>query len=184
MQIEIISIAVALLLLLILMSVSIYLLFLSVSWLYGAPYVPIKSKELTQILETVKMPSRGLIIDLGCGDGRVLKQAVEMYGVRGIGYDVNPFVLAFARLRSRTRQDITYYRKDIRNADLFQADVIFLFLFPKIIGELKTKFLHETKHDVIFISHAFKIPYLDDFTETVFEGKTFKTYIYNRRKIG
>jgi len=181
MPIEVISLTAAALLLLILISTSVYTIFLIISWFAGAPYVPTKKKDIEKLLSHVKMKKGELMIDLGCGDGRILRAAAAKYGVRGIGYDVNALVIHFAKIRGRFQNlPLTFERKDIREIDYSQADIIYLYLFPKIILELQERFDTNTKKSVTIISHAFKIPLLEKMLVETIDDKSFKTYVYKR----
>jgi cyclopropane fatty-acyl-phospholipid synthase-like methyltransferase len=44
-----------------------------------------------------------VVVDLGCGDGRIVVAAAKKYGCRAVGYDFDPERVRLARARSRTR---------------------------------------------------------------------------------
>ena len=48
--------------------------------------------------DAVPMKPGQLLVDLGCGDGRVLRMASKRYGVKTIGYEVNWMAYLIARL--------------------------------------------------------------------------------------
>ena len=64
----------------------------------GALFVPTSRVRVRAILDAVPMTENQLLVDLGCGDGRMLREAELRYGVRGIGYELNPFAYLKARL--------------------------------------------------------------------------------------
>lgn len=70
--------------------------------LFGAPYVPTLNKELQQAFdELYKLDDQDVVVDLGSGDGRVLREAAKR-GARGFGYELNPLLVVFSKLRLRT----------------------------------------------------------------------------------
>jgi len=56
----------------------------------GAMYVSTSQVRISSFIQAVPMSPGQLLIDLGCGDGRVLRQVQKAYGARTIGYEVNP----------------------------------------------------------------------------------------------
>lgn len=170
--------------LLLLMGVSVYLISLSYSWLKGAPYVGTQNKEINEILKKAKPKKEQLFIELGCGDGRVVKNAVRNYKVTGIGVDINPFLIWFCKINSRIQgiQNIKFYCKDVLTVDISRADIIYIFLFPSLVKKLQDKILHKSKKNAIIISHGFKIGYLSEFLFEIRNGKKFNTYYYRITK--
>src|SRR2546430_1974635 len=56
--------------------------------LCGAPYVPTMPRYLDELIKISEAREGHLLIDLGAGDGRLLRAAAK-HGIRGIGYEVN-----------------------------------------------------------------------------------------------
>ena len=55
----------------------------------GAPYLPILARNTSSVIDLAEAKSGETLIDLGSGDGRLLKQAAER-GLFAIGYEINP----------------------------------------------------------------------------------------------
>ena len=53
------------------------------------PFVPSTNYTAEKVVEFLKLNRRDKLIDLGCGDGRILFKAVEMTSCKGIGIDIN-----------------------------------------------------------------------------------------------
>lgn len=166
--------------LLILMGVSFYLISLSYSWLKGAPYVGTQNKEIDELLKKAKLKKNQIFLELGCGDGRVVKHAVWNYNVRGIGIDINPVLIWYCQISSKLRdiKNISFLCKDVLNVDLSRADIIYIFLFPSLVKKLQDKILHKTKKNVLIISHGFKIDYLSKYIIAKRKGTKFETFYY------
>src|SRR5450759_4305815 len=54
------------------------------------PYVPSPDVVVKAMLKLAAVTKSDTVIDLGCGDGRIVVTAALEYGARGIGYDLNP----------------------------------------------------------------------------------------------
>lgn len=161
-----------------------YAVFSLYSWLKGAPYVPTNNQEIETILKQAQLQTGQYFLELGCGDGRVLRKAAEQYGVKGKGVDINPLVLKFAQIKASLKKlkDIQFTNEDVRKTELSQADVIYIFLFPELVSQIRDNLLNNTKQQAMIIAHGFKIPFLQDYLDKTIEGKKFRTYFYIMKK--
>ena len=178
--IEVLYLLVLIIELVFLISASLYLISLIYSWLKGAPYVATQKKTIKSILKNAKIRDGQHIIELGCGDGRFLLAVARQYKITGLGVDINPLPIIKARILARLQKviSVSFQVQDIRKTDLIEADVVYIFLFPKLIQSLKNQLLEKTKRGVLIISHGFKIDYLDTYLVKIFKGEKFKTYFY------
>ncbi len=78
--------------------------FVSLAILYlllqGAPYVPAKAKGIDQAFMMMKLPAGSTVVDLGCGDGRVLITAARR-GYKAVGIEIHPLFWLIAWIRTR-----------------------------------------------------------------------------------
>lgn len=162
-------------------SFCIYTFSLLFSSFMGSPYVPTKNKEIDEILKQAHLKKNQLFMELGSGDGRVVRRAVQQYGVKGIGVDINALLVSFSRVKTKFSKirNISFYAKNIMDVDLRNADVLYLFLMPELIKKLTPKLEKELKTGTLIISHGFKIEawqgkYLTDTISHV----PFPTYYY------
>jgi len=161
-------------------SIASYLAGLLYSSLKGAPYVPTEKKVIDEMLKAAELKKGQLFLELGSGDGRIVCRAVKKYGVRGLGVEVNPLLVQNARLQARLQKlaGVKFVKQNIFNADLKSAEVIYLFLMPKLIKELFPKFQKEIKKGALVISHGFKIENWENKLAHVIRTKPFPTYYY------
>ena len=125
----------------------------------GALYVSTSRVRISAFLEAVPMRAGQLLVDLGCGDGRVLRKARSRYGVRAIGYELNPFAYFKARLLCLGLKGIVIRRRNFWKADLSDADVIFCYLFPDVMKNLSAKLRsEELKSGALIVSCNFALP--------------------------
>ena len=99
------------------------------------------------------------VVDLGCGDGRILIRAEKEFHAKAEGYEISRFVWFFAQInRFLHRSKIQLHRKDFFQANLCKADVVFCYLLPSVMQQLSPKFRKELKKGCRVISASFKIP--------------------------
>ena len=127
----------------------------------GALYVSTSHRRIAALLDAVPMSSQQLFVDLGCGDGRVLRQAVRRYGVMAMGYEVNWLAYLKARLLCMGKRPLTIYRRDFWKADLSAADVVFCYLYPDVLKRLAPKLASELKPGALIVSANFTLPGFD-----------------------
>lgn len=149
----------------------------------GAPYVPTRKKEILNFLNEVVFKKGKLFLELGCGDGRVVRTAVKEFGVKGLGVDVNPVLILWARILSKlTKTPHTEFKvENILKTDFSKADYIYLFLMPELIVKIEEKLKKETKKNAILISHGFRIIGLEKYRYHTLHHKPFPTYYYRMK---
>ena len=64
----------------------------------GALYVSTSGPRISAFMDAVPMKAGQLLVDIGCGDGRVLRQAQKRYGVKALGYELNLLAYLQAKL--------------------------------------------------------------------------------------
>ena len=123
---------------------------------YWATPQPVVDK----MLEIVRVKASDVIYDLGCGDARSLVTAAERYGASGIGFDIDPRLVAEARenVRSHGVENLVRIEQaNIFTLDLSPADVIFLYITPRFNLRLVPQF-ERMRPGSRIISHEFEIP--------------------------
>ena len=68
---------------------------------FGPPAVPTPSKIIKEVLKEISPQKDDFFIDLGSGTGRVVKTVVREYGVKGLGVEINPLFVWWARLTAK-----------------------------------------------------------------------------------
>jgi SAM-dependent methyltransferase len=125
--------------------------------LFGAPYLPTLSKQVTISLDLLDLKPGQTMLELGCGDGRVLIAAAER-GWKAVGYELNPILAFVAWVRTRK-----YGRRvQVRCRDFWVAkwpvtEGIFGFILPRYMSKLHKKVIQESHRPVKVVSFAFTI---------------------------
>jgi SAM-dependent methyltransferase len=125
---------------------------------YGAPYLPTLTPQVTTALKLVDLKPGQTLLELGCGDGKVLIAAAKA-NLQVVGYELNPVMAFIAWLRTRRyRRQVTVVWANVWTAKWPPADGIFVFLLPKFMKKLDTKVMQTYDKPVKLVSFAFKIP--------------------------
>jgi hypothetical protein len=126
--------------------------------LFGAPYLPTLKNQIKASLELADLKAGDHLIELGCGDGRVIIAAAKQ-GVRVTGYELNPLLALVCWLRTRRyHKDVKIVWGDFWKKDWPETDAIFVFLLDKYMKKLDKKIIQNVSKPVKLVSFAFKIP--------------------------
>jgi Cyclopropane fatty acid synthase and related methyltransferases len=120
-------------------------------------FVPTPMAAVKRMLELAEIQPGDLVYDLGCGDGRIVVAAAVRHGVKAVGVEINPERVAESRERARAAGVESLV--EIRQADIFdlnldQADVVFLYLTPRLNERLMPQ-LRRLKRGARIISYEF-----------------------------
>jgi ribosomal protein L11 methylase PrmA len=124
----------------------------------GALFVSTSRVRIRAFIKAVPMKAGQMIVDLGCGDGRILRLAQKHYNVRAIGYEVNLMAYLKARVLSFGINDIEIRRRDFWSANLSDADVVFCYLYPDVLKKLSAKLKATLKPGAVIVSCNFILP--------------------------
>ncbi len=124
----------------------------------GAMFHPSASVRVKTFLDRVPMNPGDLLVDIGCGDGRVLRGARRRYGVRALGFEVNPIAYLMARLRTFGMKGIEIRYSDFWKSALDEADVVFCYLFPDVMKRVADKLEMELRPGARVVSCNFPLP--------------------------
>ena len=143
------------------------------------PYVPTPMEVVDVMLKLGAVTPTDFVIDLGCGDGRIVVAAAEKYKARGMGFDINPERIKDAE-ESAKKAGVTgrvrFVEKDLFEADIHEATVVTRYLLPDVNLRLKPKLLKELKPGSRIVSHAFDMGDWKPDKETEVNGR--KVYLW------
>eukprot|EP00850_Spirogloea_muscicola_P011564 SM000072S21198 [mRNA] locus=s72:246127:247355:- [translate_table: standard] len=115
-----------------------------------APFVPTPHHVAAAMLALAAVGPGDAVLDLGCGDGRLLIAAAKLHGARGHGVELDPKLLAAAQ-KAVSQQglgaSVTLSLQDAESADLSAASVVTLYLsergnrrlLPRLRQQLRPK---------------------------------------------
>ena len=126
--------------------------------LFGAPYLPTTKPQIEAALKLVALKPGETMLELGCGDGRVVIAAAQK-GYKVVGYELNPILALIAWLRTRRyRRNAKIIWGDFWREDWPEHEAIFTFLLPKHMPKLNKKIMQSKHKPVKLVSFAFEIP--------------------------
>jgi SAM-dependent methyltransferase len=121
----------------------------------GVPFVPSKNKVITTVMDNFNFSSGARFYDLGSGDGQaVYTLAIQYPKVQFIGYELNPILYFFSKFFCR-RPNLAFHRKNFFQADLKNADYIYVFLYPELMKKLLPKLKSELRPGAVVFSNHF-----------------------------
>lgn len=129
----------------------------------GAPYVPTHPSSLNVLFDDLlEISDADLVIDIGSGDGSVLRAAAKR-GVTALGYEINPVLVCVSKLLS-----LKYGRRvQIKIADFWlvkfpaQTTIVYTFGESRDIKKMYEKVRSEAvrlQKDLRFVSYGFEVP--------------------------
>ncbi|HNY40418.1 MAG TPA: class I SAM-dependent methyltransferase [Bryobacteraceae bacterium] len=141
----------------------------------SVPFVPTPMSVVRGMLETAKVTKTDLVIDLGCGDGRIVVMAASDFGARGIGYDLDPERIGEANAnaeKAKVTDRVKFIEKDLFQAEIKDATVVTLYLLPSVNEKLMPRLMGELKPGTRIVSHSFRMgQWAPDVTKEV-DGRT------------
>jgi SAM-dependent methyltransferase len=120
-------------------------------------YVPTPNEVVDKMFELADIRPGEIVYDLGCGDGRIPVMASKKFGVRSWGFDINPVRVRESLenvAKNKVEHLVTIKEQDIFELDLSKADVITLYLLPRLNVKLIPQF-DKLKPGCRIVSHDF-----------------------------
>ncbi|MGH7139718.1 MAG: SAM-dependent methyltransferase [Pirellulales bacterium] len=127
---------------------------------HDAPFVRTPDQIVEEMLDMAAPREDETLYDLGCGDGRIVVRAAAKYGCRAVGFDIDPERVLEADENARrhgVEDHVTVIEQDIFTLDLTEADVVTLYLLPRLNKRLIPQ-LQQLRPGSRIVSHDFDLP--------------------------
>jgi hypothetical protein len=100
-----------------------------------APFVPVNIQVCRSAIDFAAVQKDDILVDLGCGDGRILVEASHRVQ-RAIGIEYDELLVAHVK---ETHPEIDIRHQDMFTVNLFElrATVLILYLLPQGLGKLR-----------------------------------------------
>lgn len=127
---------------------------------FGAPYVPTRQKDVKKLFELIN--KKGVLVDLGSGDGRLVRAAAER-GMKAYGIELSPILalmswLSLGKLRRRVSIKWgNYWRMELP----VETTVVFVFLADPFMDKLRVYLEAEALRlgrELTLVSYGFELP--------------------------
>jgi len=132
------------------------------------PFVPSPMLVVERMLELAEIKKGDILYDMGSGDGRIVIQAAKKHGIRGVGIELNPELVAKARenaAKEGVSHLIEFRAQDGLTVDISEATVVTLYMFKWFNNQLRPK-LQRLQPGSRVVAHDFDI---DDWKPTKIE---------------
>lgn len=134
------------------------------------------------MLALAELRQGDLLYDLGSGDGRIVIAAANRYGIKAVGFEINPALVKESRdnIISAGLAHLAEIREeDIRTVDFSPATVLTLYLYPGANLRLRAAILRQLKPGSRVVSHNFGMgDWKPDRVEQVTDGTGLSRTIY------
>lgn len=151
------------------------------------PYVPTPQEVVEGMLKLAGTKKGDFVIDLGCGDGRIVVTAAKQFGARALGYDLDPERLKEANenaTKAGVTEQVKFVEKNLFDAEIKDASVVTLYLLPGVNEKLKPRLLAELKPGTRVVSHSFEMPDWKPAKTIEVSGRRLHLWIVPERKSG
>lgn len=129
------------------------------------PFVPSPMHVVHKMIEAAEIQTGDIIYDMGSGDGRIVIEAAKKFGIKGVGVDLNPELVAQARenaVKEGVSHLVEFRAQDGLTVDISEATVVTLYMFKWFNNALRPK-LQKLKPGSRIVAHDFDI---DDWQPT------------------
>jgi SAM-dependent methyltransferase len=141
-------------------------------WTDGeVPFVRSTPEVIDRMLETARVKSGDVVYDIGSGDGAIIIRAAKKYGVRGVGIEIDPELVARARqnaVREKVEHLVEFRAQDAFTVDVSPATVVTLYMLPEFNAKLRPMLDRQLRPGSRVVSHDYPIEgWIPDRVDTV-----------------
>jgi len=154
----------------------------------AGPYVPSPDSAVSAMLREANVGPDDFLIDLGSGDGKIVRTAAKIFGARGLGVEIQDQLVVLSNELAKqegTADRVRFVKQDLFKTDLSEATVVTLYLLPHTVNLLQEKLLDELRPGARVVAHDYglagwlpeKVVELQDPEKVAISGVT-RTVIY------
>jgi SAM-dependent methyltransferase len=126
----------------------------------AGPYVPSPQSVVSDMLKLADVGKDDFVVDLGSGDGRIVRTAALVFGARGFGVDIKDELVRQANAdaaREGIADRVKFVNADLFKTDISQATVLTMYLLPNTVNLLREKLLSELRPGTRILSHDYPL---------------------------
>ncbi|HEX6172996.1 MAG TPA: class I SAM-dependent methyltransferase [Candidatus Binatia bacterium] len=125
-----------------------------------APFAPTPPEVVSRMLELAEIKHGDVLYDLGSGDGRIVVAAAKRFGIRAVGFEIDPVLVKDSRQiikRAGLEELVEIREQDIRAVDFSPASVVTMYLYPAANLRLRPVLMRDLRPGSRVISHDFNM---------------------------
>src|SRR5215468_6033660 len=146
------------------------------------PYVPTPQEVVDRMLELAEVKKGDVVYDLGSGDGRIVVTAAMKYGIKAIGFEIDPQRIKESQeniKKAGVENLVEIRQQDIRTVDLAGASVLTMYLLPEVNLMIRPNIWKQMKPGSRVVSHDFDMGDWKPLkTEHIKDGSTWKPTLF------
>jgi tRNA G37 N-methylase Trm5 len=122
------------------------------------PYVPTPQEVVDRMLALAQVKKGDVVYDLGSGDGRIVITAAKKFGVKAVGFEIDPVRIKESReniKKAGVGHLVEIRQQDIRTVELSPASVLTMYLLPEVNLMIRPNILKQMKPGSRVVSHDF-----------------------------
>ncbi|CDR34380.1 class I SAM-dependent methyltransferase [Criblamydia sequanensis] len=127
----------------------------------GISPMPTSDKAKNKALALMSNETQGIVYDLGSGwGGMAIQIAKKLPHCQIIGFETSPVPFYTSLLWNKMERlaNLKFVKKDFFHVNLSDASIVYCYLYPRAMQDLKAKFEEELKPGTIVISNTFSVP--------------------------
>ncbi|MCC6535728.1 MAG: class I SAM-dependent methyltransferase [Burkholderiales bacterium] len=124
----------------------------------AGPYVPTPQTIVDRMLQLAAVSKDDVVVDLGSGDGRIVRTAAKVYGASGFGVDIDRELVERSNAAAKSEglgARAVFVQQDVFKADIRKATVVTLYVLPEMMVGLRPKMLSELRPGTRIVSHDY-----------------------------
>lgn len=126
--------------------------------LIAGPYVPSPDSAVAAMLREADVGPADYVLDLGSGDGRIVRTAALVFGARGMGVEIQDDLVRLSNELARKEgiaDRVKFVTQDLFKTDLSPATVVTIYLLPHTVNLLQDKLLGELRPGARVVVHDY-----------------------------
>jgi len=123
-----------------------------------APYVASPEMIVEAMLRMAGVRPDDVVYDLGSGDGRIVIMAAQMFGARGVGFELDADLVRLSTENARragVAHLVDFRQQDVLTVDLSPATVVTLYLGQEANLKLRPAIQTQLRNGARVVSHDF-----------------------------
>ena len=147
---------------------------------FGTSWIPTQPEHIELFFEMCPISPSDVVYDLGSGDGRIVIAAAAKYGASGVGIESDSDLILLSNEKAKeagVEGRVRFVLRDFFKADFSRADVVTMYLSPKVNRKLRPLLAAQLAPGTRVVSHKYEIDGWEPVGRAKAEGRTLYLYV-------